>query len=91
MVDIRTGGDHAHRKTTIKDAQSDLGSGSMTAACLEACTHASTDVRQKRKALKYLETHVPGKHARHVAELLHTPQVPIAYGAEVKVGVEEHE
>lgn len=91
MVEIRTSGDHAHRRTIIEDATEDLGASSMTKGVLAACEHASMDLKRKQKALRYLETHVPGQHVREVAEILHTPHVPTAYQATVAVGVERVE
>lgn len=74
-VEIRTSGDYAHRRTTIEDARDTLGATSMTKGVLSACEHATHDVKNKRKALNYLETHVAGKHVEKVAELLSTPHV----------------
>lgn len=85
-MEIRDTGEYAHRRTIIKDAQDDLGATSMTKAVLAACEHTTRDVENKRRALAYLETNVPGQHAREVAEILSTPQVPVRYDALTAVG-----
>jgi hypothetical protein len=88
MVEIRTSGDHAHRRDTIEAAQDALGESSMTKGVLAACEHTQMDVKRKRRALEYLEAHVAGEHVEKVAGLLSTHHVPIEYEAHVAVGVE---
>ena len=90
MVEIRTSGDYAHRRSTIEDAQDVFDESSMTKGVLAACDHAEQDARNKQKALDYLADHVAGKHVEEVAEILSTRQLPVEYDATVHVGDREN-
>lgn len=82
---IRTEGDFEYRRDVIEDAGSVFGTRDNTKAILKACEHAYNDHKSKREALKYLETHVPGQHARELAEILSTPQMRLEYEARATV------
>jgi len=86
---IDTTGNQAYRKDLFKRTERQLNASTKTEGIERACTHTTTDIRQKEEALDYLSERLSPAELQEIAEILSTDTVPLSVEIETSVGPED--